>query len=121
MLNSPASTPKNVLLPPVVLARPANVPKNVLLKPVVLAWPAFAPTKELAVPLRPLGALFVPAPMPAKKLLSGRFAVPLIPSTRLPPILYCVEVLTMLPVKVPPIVPLPEMLKSLDACGDVVF
>src|SRR5205085_2659082 len=47
----PAASPKNELLPPVVVERPALKPKNWFDDPVVLFWPALMPTNELALPV----------------------------------------------------------------------
>ncbi len=89
-LLKPAFTPTNVLALPVVLLKPVALPKNELPMPVVFAAPAFLPANKLSVPATL--------------------------NTRLPPILYCVCELTVLPLRIPSAVPLPEILK-LAACA----
>ena len=107
----PASRPIKEFEKPLVLDKPAPSPKKQLKKPSWFWAPAPSPKKELAPPVFALPAL-----MPANTL-----AVPTLHSTRLPPMLYCVAALITLPDKVPPDVPLPEMLKLLPACCEVVF
>ena len=77
-----------------MLFSPAPVPKKALLKPVALDCPAFTPAK----------VLFLPVTL----------------NTRLPPMLYCVAALTAFAESVPPVVPLPLMLKFVPDPG-VVF
>ena len=59
--------------------------------------------------------MLLPAPKPAKRLY------PAAPSTRRPPMLYCVAAFTVLPESVPSAVPLPLILKFDEACCVVVF
>src|SRR4051812_43562721 len=98
MLEDPAVSPKKELVPPVVLAVPALLPKKEFWIPVVLVMPALLPKKEFSLPV----VFELPAPFPANVLRK-----PATLKTRLPPMLYCVEVL-MLPVT------------SKRACGLVV-
>ena len=74
---------------------------------VILSCPAFNPKKELLPPV----VFESPAAIPANK-----FEVPGLLSMRKPPMLYCVAALTVVADRVPPAVPLPLMLKLLDAC-----
>ena len=66
VLFSPALNPKKVLLTPVVLLNPASRPKKLLLPPVVLLNPALNPKKLLLAPV----VLFLPAVDPKKLLLA---------------------------------------------------
>ena len=89
----------------------------VLKSPAVFDTPAPLPKKALPIPV----VLAVPAPTPAKVFEFGKLTSPVTVKTRLPPRLYCVVALTVFPESVPPAVPLPLMLKLLDACGLAVF
>ena len=83
---------------------PALAPKKEFALPEVLTAPALAPKNELLLPM-----FAAPAPKPAKTLEEKNEAV----STRPPPMLYCVVALTAFADRVPPAVPLPEILKLL--------
>ncbi len=78
-------------------------------EPDTLAAPAPFPKNELELPV-------VAVPAPANTL-----PVPLMLKTRLPAILKFVAELTTLADKVPPRVPLPEMLKLPGVCSAVPF
>ena len=106
----PAESPKKELLWPVLFVWPAMIPKKELLEPSVLEKPAPLPKNALCEPL-----LFSPMNTPAKVFEPG------VLNTRLPPMLYCVVLLMVLPDNVPPAVPSPLILKLLLACWLVVF
>src|ERR1035437_2841100 len=89
----------------------ASVPIIVLFPPVVFVVPAPVPKNELLLPVFP-----VPVPRPVKTLRN-----PAALNTRPLQMLYCVVALTIFDESVPPAVPLPLMLKLLDACGVLVF
>src|SRR5205807_7514965 len=101
---TPAPFPKKLSWVAAGLLAPVLVPKNELNVPVLFVNPAMKPKKEL--PDDPASAC--PAPTPTKVLL---LLLPLTLNTRLPPRLNCVAALTTFPEKLPPTVPLPEMLK----------
>src|SRR5437773_1239529 len=92
-LVKPADLPKKALPLPVALLTPESSPKKALLSPVVFEAPAAIPKKEFLEPV----VLAIPANGPAKRL-----DTPGVLSTLLPPMLYCVVALRMLPVSVPP-------------------
>ena len=85
--------------------------------------PAPTPKNELLLPLSllELGVVDAPAPIPAKVLLLGQRAPPVIANARLPFRLYCVFALTRFAESVPPAVPLPVMLKFAAVCGLALF
>src|SRR5437588_8863860 len=111
---TPAPFPKKLSWVAAGLFAPVLVPKNELNVPVLFVTPATKPKKEL--PDDP--ASDSPAPTPTKVLL---LLLPLTLNTRLPLRLNCVVALTRFPDSVPPAVPLPLMLKLLDACALALF
>src|SRR5262245_31441771 len=104
-----------MLLTPLVFARPVSAPRKVLQQPFVVSFPAKFPTKVLKAPA-------VPALRPTERFP----LLVLADKRRCPPRLNCVCALTVLSesdpltVRLPPIEPLPEMLK-LPVCCVVVF
>ena len=112
VLPKPASEPKKELLL-AVFAFPAFLPKNELFPPEAVTSPAPCPKKELLPPIPFAAPAFTPAKTFREKLETV--------NARLPAMLYCVVALTAFAASVPPAVPSPEMLKLLEACGEVVF